>query len=90
MICFIGQLFVVSMVETGDLENEFRAGIRAERIRQRRTQAELAALVGRSRKWLSDYERGVIDPSLAGILKLTKALGMRIKCEMSDSGLSGS
>jgi len=52
--------------------------LKSERIRQRIPQDELAGKIGRSRKWLSEFERGIGDPSIEAVARLAGALGVTI------------
>lgn len=58
--------------------------IRSERIRRRISQADAAAIVGRSRKWLCDVERGAIDPTAKPLFELALALGIEIRIETPE------
>lgn len=69
-------------------ENSLRELLASERRRRRVTQAAAARAAGRTRKWLSDYERGVSDPSVGSVLRLAAALGVRVAFE-ADPGPFG-
>lgn len=53
--------------------------LRAERARRGLTQAELAALVGVSRKTINTVENQVFIPSTLLALRLARALGTRVE-----------
>lgn len=67
--------------------------------RQRKlTQAEAAGLIGHTRKWLSDFENGKVNPPADMLLKLLNVLGIKLEAtspsfpetpsDQSDDGLS--
>lgn len=61
---------------------EVRCLLRDARISQRKSQTEVAGSIGMTRKWLSEYERGVIDdPGFATIISLSAALGVKFSIE---------
>lgn len=60
---------------------EFRSIVRDERKRQKLTQAQAAALIGTSQKWLSDFERGRTDPPLSLVLRIINLLGIKLLAE---------
>jgi putative transcriptional regulator len=53
--------------------------LREERTRQNLTQAQLAELVGVSRKTINTVENGIFIPSTVLSLKLAKALGTTVE-----------
>jgi putative transcriptional regulator len=53
--------------------------LREERARRQLTQADLAALVGVSRKTINTVENGVFIPSTVLALRLARALGMTVE-----------
>jgi putative transcriptional regulator len=53
--------------------------LREERARLNLTQAELAAMVGVSRKTINTVENGVFIPSTVLALRLAKALGTTVE-----------
>jgi putative transcriptional regulator len=53
--------------------------LRQERARLNLTQAELAALVGVSRKTINTVENGVFTPSTTLALRLARALGVSVE-----------
>jgi len=53
--------------------------LRAERARRGLTQAELAALIGVSRKTINTVENQVFIPSTLLALRLARALGTRVE-----------
>ena len=62
-------------MEASELGNR----LREERIRQGRTQAELAALVRVSRKTINTVENRVFVPSALLALRLARALGTTVE-----------
>jgi putative transcriptional regulator len=56
------------------MAEELRNKLREERTRRNLTQADLAALVGVSRKTINTVENGVFIPSTVLALRLAKAL----------------
>lgn len=67
-----------------DTDGRLRQALTTERMRRRMSQADAAAMVGRSRKWLSDYECGRTDPSAATLFKLALRLGIAISISGSE------
>lgn len=71
-----------------DVANEiamkFRDLLKAERIRRRISQVDLATRVNRSRKWLSDFERGIIDPSFVSLIDLAVELNVKIEFSAAE------
>ncbi|HXM57529.1 MAG TPA: helix-turn-helix transcriptional regulator [Candidatus Dormibacteraeota bacterium] len=53
--------------------------VRVLRLRRGLTQARLAHLVGRSERWLIDFERGGVDPRLSDALALARVLGVGVE-----------
>jgi putative transcriptional regulator len=53
--------------------------LREERMRRDLTQADLAALVGVSRKTINTVENGVFIPSTVLALELSRALGTTVE-----------
>ena len=53
--------------------------LREERARLKITQAELAVMVGVSRKTINTVENGVFSPSTVLALKLSRALGVTVE-----------
>ena len=53
--------------------------LREERARHNLTQAELAELVGVSRKTINTVENGIVIPSTVLSLRLAKALGTTVE-----------
>ena len=53
--------------------------LREERARRKLTQAQLAALVGVSRKTINTVENGVFVPSAVLALRLARALGTTVE-----------
>ncbi len=59
--------------------------IRGERRKQGLTQAELAARVGASRKWVVDLESGKRSVDLSLALRALNALGLRFQIGTRDN-----
>lgn len=73
------------MATAKDTAQRLRELLRNERIRRRCSQSDLAARVGRSRKWLSDFERGLIEPSFVVVIALANELDFAIELNSSDA-----
>jgi len=52
--------------------------VRAYRLRRGLTQARLAHLVGRSERWLIEFESGGVDPRLSDALAIARVLGVGV------------
>ena len=65
---------------------ELRNTLRDERARRSLTQADLAALVGVSRKTINTVENGVFTPSTVLALRLARALKTSVEAlfQLSD------
>lgn len=50
--------------------DDLRELLKKERRRRRLTQSRAAGLVGYSQKWLSDFERGRVNPPIDMVLKM--------------------
>lgn len=61
------------------MSDRLRNRLREERARLDLTQAELAALVGVSRKTINTVENGVFDPSTVLALRLARALDTTVE-----------
>lgn len=72
------------LMQPKDIANSLREQLKTERVRQRRSQGNLAAAIGMSRKWLSDYERGLIDPGFTSVIALAQALSFRITFDLAQ------
>jgi putative transcriptional regulator len=59
--------------------DQLESRLREERTRRNLTQAQLAELVGVSRKTINTVENGVFIPSTVLSLKLAKALGTTVE-----------
>lgn len=59
--------------------NELVNRLREERTRRNLTQAQLAELVGVSRKTINTVENGVFTPSTTLALRLARALGTTVE-----------
>jgi transcriptional regulator with XRE-family HTH domain len=55
-----------------------RRFLREERKRRGLTQRKLADLTATSQKWISDFERGRVDPPMSIVLKVLVLLGVTI------------
>ncbi|MFC3638384.1 multiprotein-bridging factor 1 family protein [Camelimonas fluminis] len=58
--------------------DDVRHFLRGERKRRGLTQGQLADLTATSQKWVSDFERGRVDPPLSIVLKVLVLLGVTI------------
>jgi transcriptional regulator with XRE-family HTH domain len=58
--------------------DDVRHFLREERKRRGLTQSELADLTATSQKWVSDFERGRVDPPISIVLKVLVLLGVTI------------
>ncbi|RWO29675.1 MAG: XRE family transcriptional regulator [Mesorhizobium sp.] len=58
--------------------DDVRHFLREERKRRRLTQSQLADLTATSQKWVSDFERGRVDPPMSIVLKVLVLLGVTI------------
>ena len=61
--------------------HDLQSVIKAARLRQGLTQAQVAELVPVSRKWVSDFERGRTSGDAEVLLRLLAALGITIHVE---------
>ena len=59
--------------------DELQNRLREERTRRELTQAQLAELVGVSRKTINTVENGIFVPSTVLALRLAKALGTTVE-----------
>jgi len=57
------------------IKERFGAFLKAERIKRKMTQVELAELVGISNQRLSNYEKGQKMPGYANFIRINEALG---------------
>ena len=73
------------------MSEQLRNFLRDERARRNLTQAELAELVGVSRKTINTVENEVFIPSTVLALKLARALGTTVEhlFELPDSQRTG-
>ena len=62
----------------GEIEEKFGAAVRELRERKGLTQEQLADLSGLHRTYVSGVERGLRNPSLVNVVKLARALGVRV------------
>jgi putative transcriptional regulator len=62
------------------MHRELKNVLREERTRRNLTQAELAELVGVSRKTINTVENGVFIPSTVLALRMARALGTSVEC----------
>ena len=58
--------------------DDVRQFLRDERKRRALTQSQLADLTATSQKWVSDFERGRVDPPMSIVLKVLVLLGVTI------------
>ena len=61
------------------MHEQLRNRLREERARRNLTQADLATLVGVSRKTVNTVENGVFIPSTVLALRLARALGTTVE-----------
>ena len=59
--------------------DDIRMFLREERKRRRLTQGQLADLTATSQKWVSDFERGRVDPPISIVLKVLVLLGVTME-----------
>lgn len=59
--------------------------IRLERVRQRLTQEELAALSGTNQNYVSEIERGISAATVDVIERLARALGVSVAALFDES-----
>ncbi|WP_187181997.1 helix-turn-helix transcriptional regulator [Rhizobium sp. WL3] len=59
--------------------DDLRELVKNERNRRGLTQSRAAGLVGYSQKWLSDFERGRVNPTIDMVLKMISVLGIRLE-----------
>ena len=65
-----------------DIADKLRSSIKEQRVRRRISQTKAAAMVGRTRKWLSEYERGNLDPATGVVFALAHGLGVVIEISL--------
>jgi putative transcriptional regulator len=61
------------------MRNDLHNRLREERARRNLTQADLATIVGVSRKTINTVENGVFIPSTVLALRLARALGTSVE-----------
>jgi putative transcriptional regulator len=61
------------------MRNDLHNRLREERARRNLTQADLATMVGVSRKTINTVENGVFIPSTVLALRLARALGTSVE-----------
>jgi transcriptional regulator with XRE-family HTH domain len=56
-----------------------------KKVRKQRgfTQSRAAGLVGYSQKWLSDFERGRVNPPIDMVLNIITVLGIRLEANVA-------
>ncbi|PWE53775.1 hypothetical protein DEM27_24270 [Metarhizobium album] len=62
--------------------DDIRKIVRLERKRRGLTQARASGLTGFSQKWLSEFERGHVNPPVEMVLKILTTLGIRLNAEI--------
>ena len=72
------RLLTSSFARTG-MHNQLINRLKEERARRNLTQAELATLVGVSRKTINTVENGIFIPSTVLALQLARALGTSVE-----------
>lgn len=50
--------------------------LRRERLKQRMTQTDIAVKIGKSKQWVSEFERGNIRLNMDVAVKLARVLGV--------------
>lgn len=66
-----------------------RAALREQRIRARRSQADVARSISCSRKRVSDFELGLCDPGLRFVDRLARELGVSLSFVPPDDPFEG-
>jgi len=61
-----------------------RDAVRQERQRRGLSQEELAGMLGYSRKWISDFERGNSDPPTSMVLRMLTLMSMPLALLRGD------
>lgn len=64
--------------------DDLRELLKKERKRRRLTQSPASGLVGYSQKWLSDFERGRVNPPIDMVLKMISVLGIRLEASATE------
>lgn len=69
-----------------------RSALREQRIRARRSQADVARAVKCSRKRISDFELGLVDPGFNFVVGLAMELGfdLSVRCPSNPFGVDES
>ena len=60
------------------------AALRSARLHRGLTQAALAARAGVSRSWLAGVERGRLNPTVEGLLRVLEALDASLRVSTAD------
>lgn len=76
-------LAVTSSFPVTDLK-ALRDMVRQERQRRGLSQEELAGMLGYSRKWISDFERGNSDPPTSMVLRMLLLMSMPLALQRKD------
>ena len=61
-----------------------RDAVRQERQRRGLSQEELAGMLGYSRKWISDFERGNSDPPTSMVLRMLTLMSMPLALQRGN------
>lgn len=65
--------------------DDIRSLVRTERKRRGLSQAKASGLTGHSQKWLSEFERGHVNPPVDMVLKLMTTLGIRLTASVAPA-----
>jgi transcriptional regulator with XRE-family HTH domain len=71
------------MTEKFDMER-LRNALSAARMAKRLSQEQVATLLGCTRKWVSNFERGVSVPSFETVVAYAALFGIAILIEVPD------
>lgn len=82
---------VVSTLERVEVRTagDFGDFMRRARLDQNLTQAELAAEVGKTRKWVSQVELGQTMPTLPAVILVARVLGFSLALDRVDPAGEG-
>lgn len=58
--------------------NDLRALAKRVRLEKNMTQSDVAALLGNSTKWISDFETGKVSPPVDMVFNLLNLLGVKL------------
>ncbi|MGE8106432.1 helix-turn-helix transcriptional regulator [Allorhizobium sp. NPDC080224] len=63
--------------------DDLRELVKRTRKQRGLTQSRAAGLVGYSQKWLSDFERGRVNPPIDMVLNIVTGLGIRLEANVT-------